>query len=205
MSDADSEKVADLPLAVTINNRAEAYSGFRHVHVYQYTEDQSQLQARREIVAAKDAVAVVAHDPVQDKLVMIRQFRLGAQLGTGRGMSVELAAGLIDEGEDAITAAGRELMEETGLAAKRLLPMCQFLTTPGITDEVLHIFYAEVDASNLTQQAGEAGETEQTFPFLVDLDEAMAAVDGNAIYNGIVMIGLMWFARHRAQIVGNVL
>ena len=205
MSDADSEKVADLPLAVTINNRAEAYSGFRHVHVYQYTEDQSQLQARREIVAAKDAVAVVAHDPVQDKLVMIRQFRLGAQLGTGRGMSVELAAGLIDEGEDAITAAGRELMEETGLAAKRLLPMCQFLTTPGITDEVLHIFYAEVDASNLTQQAGEAGETEQTFPFLVDLDEAMAAVDGNAIYNGIVMIGLMWFARHRAQIVGNAL
>ena len=72
-------------------------------------------------------MAVVAYDPKLDQLVMIRQFRIGAQLGVGKGPSVELAAGLIDDGEDA--AAARELKEEIGFSVIGIEPMCQFLTT----------------------------------------------------------------------------
>ena len=36
------------------------------------------------------------------------------------------------------------------------------------------------------------------------LEEAMKALDDNAIYNGIVMIGLMWFSRNRDQLVSNI-
>lgn len=191
----------DIFLPITIEQEESSYSGFRSVNTYNYRENESGFSARREIVTGQHAVAVVAHDPKLDRLVMIRQFRIGAQLGTGKGLSVELAAGLIDPGEDPRTAAERELLEETGLRARRVEPMCRFLTSSGLTDEVLHIFYAEVDAENLTHQAGHVGENEQTFPFTLTLEQALEAVDTNAIYNGIVMVGLMWFARNRNQLV----
>ena len=190
------EPVCDTHLPVTIKRREIAHDGFRQVVNYTYQEQQSGLTARREIITGNHAVAVVAHDPQMNRLVMIRQFRLGAQLGTDKGFAAELAAGLIDEGEDAASAAKRELLEETGLLAKRIEPMCQFLTTPGLTDEVLHIFYAEVDARDLASESGHEDESEQTFPFLLTLEEAMEAVDKNAVYNGIVMLSLMWFSRH---------
>ena len=188
-------------LPITIESSDLGYDGFRQVVTYRYREDESGNSARREIVRGQHAVAVVAYDPNLDQLVMIRQFRLGAQLGVGKGLSVELAAGLIDEGEDAASAAARELKEETGLDALSIKPMCRFLTTPGLTDEVLNIYYAEVNAQNLAEEAGHASETEQTFPFLLSLQEAMDAIDSNNINNGIVMIGLMWFARHKNQLL----
>lgn len=195
--------VRDEHLAITIQSEDVVYQRFRKVIEYRYTEDAEQISAKREIITGQHAVAVVAFDPKLQKLVMIRQFRLGAQLGTGRGMTAEIVAGLIDPGEDPLTTAKRELFEETGLVAKRVEPLCEFLTTPGMTDEVIHLFYAEVDASELPARAGVETETEQTFPFLLTLDEALAAIDENAIYNGIVMVGLLWFARHQARLTGQ--
>ena len=198
---SDRETITDTHLSITIESSNLGYDGFRKVVTYQYREDQSGVSAKREIVRGQHAVAVVAYDPDLNQLVMIRQFRLGAQLGVGKGLSVELAAGLIDEGEDAQTAAARELKEETGLDAIAIKPMCRFLTTPGLTDEVLNIYYAEVDARDLVGEAGHASESEQTFPFLLSLEEALSAIDSNDINNGIVMIGLMWFARHKDQLL----
>lgn len=197
MSRDTVSEICDTHLPVTIDREEVSFHAFRKVVTYDYTEDDSGLSARREIIKAHHAVAVVVYDPALDKLVMIRQFRLGAQMGTGQGMTVEIVAGLIDPGESPRTTALRELTEETGLVANRMEPMCRFLTTPGMTDEVLHLFYAEADASALASKAGAAEESEATFPFLLTLEEAMHAVDQNHVYNGIVMLALMWFQRHR--------
>ncbi|MEM9734475.1 MAG: NUDIX hydrolase [Pseudomonadota bacterium] len=198
---ADQEGLQDTALPVEILDRSIEFEGFRTVTSQTYRETESGRQARREIVEARQAVAVVAHDPVMDRLVLIRQFRLGAQMGVGRGMSVEIVAGLIDQGEEPLTTAYRELKEETGLFASHMEPLCQFLTTPGMTNEVIHLFYARVDASDLASEAGEESETEQTFPFTCTLEEALTALDENALYNGIIMVGLLWFARHRERLV----
>lgn len=197
------DALEDRHLPVENLDHTVEFKGFRTVASHTYREVESGLQARREIVEARHAVAIVAHDPAIDKLVLIRQFRLGAQLGVGKGMSVEIVAGLIDAGEDPLETAHRELREETGLTASAMQPLCQFLTTPGMTDEVIHLFYARVDASALAVEAGEESETERTFPFTCTLDDALAAVDQNAIYNGIIMVGLLWFARHRDRLVGG--
>ncbi len=192
--------VKDIHLPVTMNNTQEVYRGFRRLNLIDYEEDGSGLRAKRELVEGQNAVAVVVYDPKLELLVMIRQFRLGAQLGTGRGFTCEIVAGMIDDGEQPVETAKRELIEETGLIATRVEHLCQFLTTPGLTSEVVHLFYAEVDASNLAVSAGVEGESEQTFPFLLTYDEAMEAVDQNNVYNGIVMLGLMWFSRHRKKL-----
>ena len=195
-----SNDVRDVHLPVTIESQTQVYHGFRKMDVITYVEETTDLRVKRELVEGKHAVAVVVFDPNLNKLVMIRQFRLGAQLGTGHGFTCEIVAGMIDQGEDPVDSAKRELTEETGLVATRIDPLCQFLTTPGLTSEVVHLFYAEVDASNLATSAGMAEETEHTFPFLLSCDEAMEAVDQNNIYNGIVMLGLMWFFRHRHKL-----
>lgn len=195
------QHIEDSYLPITIESQKTCHRGFRDVVSYTYREDRSGLTAEREVVSARQAVAVVAHDPGKDALVMIRQFRLGAQLGTGRGFSIELAAGMIDDGELPEASARRELHEETGLEAGQVQSMCTMLTSPGLSNEVLHLFYAQVNATSVVRQAGHALENEQTFPFLISPQEAMEAVDSNRIQNGITMIGLMWYARNRKKLL----
>jgi ADP-ribose pyrophosphatase len=54
----------------------------------------------------------------------------------------ELPAGTIDPGEEPLKTASRELEEETGYSAGRIVPISRFYTTPGMTDEVMHAFLA---------------------------------------------------------------
>ncbi len=192
--------IDDVSLDVEILEERNEFEGFRKVRTYRYRETVSGTEARREIVVGAPAVAVVAYDPRLERLVMIRQFRLGAQMGTGRGFCAEIAAGLIDPGETALSTAERELEEEVGLKPLKLEKLCDFLTTPGLSNEVIHLFYAEVDASNLAKVAGLESETEETFPFTLTLDEALDAIDDGRITNGIAQLGIFWFARHQRRL-----
>ena len=97
-----SGKVKDTHLPVTIKNQEIVYQGFREVVSYTYQENLSGVVGSRELVNCRNSVAVVAFDPSLQKLVMIRQYRLGAALGTGRGMTAEIVAGMIDYGEKPI-------------------------------------------------------------------------------------------------------
>lgn len=200
---SSSTNPVDVAMDVDVLGETENYSGFRRVTTSSYRENEHAKTSRRELVRAPHAVALVAYDPKLDRLVMVRQFRYGAHLATGRGFCCEVVAGLIDPGEEPIETAARELKEEAGLEAIRLQKMTSFLTTPGLTDEIIHLYYAEVDASNLASVAGAEDENETTYPFSVSLDEALAAVDSNGITNGIAMLALLTFARQRAALVST--
>ena len=80
-------------------------------------------------------------------VTLIRQLRpaVGAVL-------LELPAGRLDRGEEPAACGARELVEETGLTAERLLPLGFIYSSPGVFDEVIHLYLA----TGLTQ-----GETEQ--------------------------------------------
>ena len=91
--------------------------------------------AKREIVRHTGGAAVLA---VKDNSVLlVRQFRYAY----GREI-YEIPAGKIDVGEDPENAARRELEEETGYTAK-LIHALNIYPTPGYTDEIIHIFFAE--------------------------------------------------------------
>jgi len=191
----------DVPLDIDVLSRTSDHEGFRNVETITYRERESRMEAKREIVIAQQAVAVLVFDPKLDRLVLIRQFRLGAQLAHGRGFCSEVVAGLIDPGEEPEVSAVRELEEEAGLKALRVEKLCSFLTTPGVADELLHLYYIEVDATDLASESGIGSETEQTFPFTLTLEDALAAIDEGRITNGIAMIAIYQFARHRDRLL----
>jgi len=94
-----------------------------------------------EIIRHPGAAAVVpiASDPngADPTLLMIKQYRHAAG-----GTLWEIPAGRLGPNEDPATCARRELLEEVGVIAGRLEPLATIWTTPGFTDERIHLFWA---------------------------------------------------------------
>ncbi|MBR7110317.1 MAG: NUDIX hydrolase [Clostridia bacterium] len=92
--------------------------------------------AQREIVRHRGACAVLAVDE-NDDFYLVRQFRYPY----GKEM-LEIPAGKLDEGEEPLVCAKRELLEETGLVAEKWDYVGGFCPSPGYTDEIVHIYIA---------------------------------------------------------------
>jgi ADP-ribose pyrophosphatase len=93
--------------------------------------------AEREIVAHTGAVGIVALDG--EELWFVRQPREAI----GVPDLLEIPAGKLDEdGEEPLETAKRELAEEIGKQAEHWEPLGSFFTSPGFTDERVHLFLA---------------------------------------------------------------
>ena len=198
-------QIADADLDVT-TQRTVAFDGFRPLarHMVRlHRLDGSAVEQERYLFEIGHVVAIIPYDPVRNKLVLLRQFRLGAHLTGGGGEMVEIPAGLVDEGEDLAETARRELTEETHLTARSLKHAMDFVPSAGFIAERGHLYFAEVDASQLPEETGVVSETEVIRPFLADPDEALAALDGGQIRNGYTAIALLWFARKRNELTGK--
>lgn len=198
--------LADRSIELDLTEPEPVGTGFRPYHRFIATFDGAggaPLRQQRDILRVGNVVGVLAYDPQAACFVLIRQFRLGAQLATGAGELVEIAAGLVDPGEELEAAARRECLEEIGVAPRALLPAARFLPTPGVTDEYATIYLGLVDSRDVPAEAGEPGETEHTRPFLVPVDEALARLAAPfpvPFANGFVLIALQWFALNRARV-----
>lgn len=93
-------------------------------------------QATLEIVHHPGGAAVLALDD-QHRICLLRQFRHAAG-----GWIWELPAGKIDNREDPLHTAQRELAEEAGCQATQWRSLGDYLSSPGILTEVVHLFMA---------------------------------------------------------------
>ena len=91
----------------------------------------------REVVLHPGAVAIlpIFHD---ERILLVRQYRhpVNAPLW-------EIPAGKLERGEDALTCAKRELLEETGYEATTWEKLLSFYTSPGFCDEQISLFLAQ--------------------------------------------------------------
>jgi len=90
----------------------------------------------KDVVVHAPAVAIVAIDG-EGRVALVRQPRAGA-----RRDLLELPAGILDAGEEPLGAAQRELCEETGLRGGDWRLLASFFTTPGFSDELMHVYLA---------------------------------------------------------------
>lgn len=76
-------------------------------------------------------------DDGDPRILLIHQFRHAAQ-----GLLWEVPAGTLGPGEEPVACARRELAEEAGMEAAHMQRLTTIFTTPGFTDEQIHLFLA---------------------------------------------------------------
>ena len=108
-------------------------------------------------VGGRKAVMIVPF--CGDKLVVTREFRVPVG-----NWCYSFPAGLIDDGEDAATAARRELREETGLEIRKILAVSPPVhNSPGLSDEAVTLVYAEVGGTVSQEHLEESEDIETLF------------------------------------------
>lgn len=137
--------------------------------------------ARREVVEHPGAVAVV---PLlsDGRVALVRQYRHPA----GQVM-LEIPAGKLDKGEDPGDCAARELEEETGYIASSMRKVASVYTTPGFTNEVIHIYVAEQMITSVQR----LDEDEFLNVELLSRDELKRQIKAGEIIDAKTMLGLM--------------
>ncbi len=91
---------------------------------------------KREIVEHGGVAAIVAIDS-ENNVVLVRQYRKPVEM-----VLLEIPAGGMEPGEDALVCARRELEEETGFSAERWEELGFFYTSPGFCTEQMHLYLA---------------------------------------------------------------
>jgi len=142
-------------------------------------------QAERTVITHIGAVGILALDE-QDRVLMIRQYRhpVARQLW-------EIPAGLRDvTGEALVDTARRELLEETGYAAREWHALVDSYASPGIISERIRIFLARGLTTAVSDYQRE-GEEKFLRTAWVPLAEAVQAALAGKLHNGAAIQGVL--------------
>jgi ADP-ribose pyrophosphatase len=141
--------------------------------------------AKREIVGTRGAVAIVPLTG-DGHVQLVRQYRSGIS-----DFLLEIPAGTLEPGESPDEAAPRELAEETGYRAESWRYLTGIYTTPGICDEVIHIYLA----AGLTGGSNHLDPDEFIDVVTLPLAEAVALVFSGDIRDAKTIAGLLLAAQ----------
>jgi ADP-ribose pyrophosphatase len=198
-----NDAIADQAAEVTLSEPTSIGRGYMRYERFEVAltrNGEDVLKQQRDVIRAGRVAAVLPIDIARGEIVLIRQFRLPAHLATGRGDMVEIVAGRVDGDESAMAAASRECFEEIGVTPDRLVELYSVLPTPGFTDEYVTFFLGFIDASKVLTRGGLADETEDTHPFVVPIEAAIAALEEGGLFNGLMVSALQWLALHRERL-----
>lgn len=181
--------------------RREAFRGYLRIDAYRMRH---RLFAGgwstplvREVLDRGRCAGVLLFDPARDVVVLIEQFRIGA-LAAGRApWVVEVVAGVIEHNEDAGMVARREAREEAGCEILDLLPIHDYIVSPGCSSETVALFFGRVDAAHVGGVHGLAHEGEDIRVDAVPVAEAFTALAEGRVANSMSIIALQWLALNR--------
>ncbi|MFC3607710.1 ADP-ribose diphosphatase [Stutzerimonas tarimensis] len=189
---------------VEILRREQCFRGFYsldRLHLRHRLFDGSMgAEIDREVFLRHDAVCVLPYDPVNDKVVLIEQFRIGAIGKSDNPWLLELVAGLIDKDEQPEEVARREAVEEAGLELGALWPVTSYFPSPGGSNERVYLYVGRCDSDGAGGVFGLADEGEDIRVHVWSLDEALAAIGDGRIDNAASIIALQWLALNRTAV-----
>lgn len=180
-------KSSALKKARVVSSR-ESYRG----PVFWVTTDEvvepSGVHTTRDVVHHSGSVVVLAIDETSKgpRVLLEKQYRHAA----GRFL-LELPAGRIDEGENELKAAKRELLEETGYSARKWKRVLYFWASPGFVAETMAIYLAR----GLKAGAAQPEDDEVIEIQLVPPEKAVSMVLKGTIQDAKTIAGLLWLDR----------
>lgn len=142
-----------------------------------------------EIIRHSGASAVIPFlgDPASNdpSILLIRQYRYAAD-----GFIYEIPAGRLEPGEPPEECAVRELREETGCTAAKMEHLYTMYTTPGFTDEKIHLFVATGLARG--ESALEADEFVEVVPMA--MSAALMMIKDGTINDAKTALSILYVA-----------
>jgi len=154
----------------------------------------------RELFERGHAAAVLPYDPVRDEVVLIKQFRIGALHAPGGPWLLEIVAGMMESEETAAEVVRREAQEEAGCRIEALVPICEYLVSPGGTSERISLFCGKVDAGGVGGLHGCSAEGEDIRANAVGFEEALAMLAAGRINSASPIIALQWLSLNRDRL-----
>ncbi len=155
----------------------------------------------REILVKDAAVGVLLYDPDLDKVVLIRQFRVGALGSSQNPWLLELVAGMVGPGELAQEVAIREAIEESACTPTELIKIYDYFNSPGTSNEKLTLFCGRVDASAAGGIHGLAEENEDIEVVVLSTREAEQALASGAIDNAMTIMAIQWLQLNKTAVL----
>ncbi|HLH36492.1 MAG TPA: NUDIX hydrolase [Alloacidobacterium sp.] len=149
--------------------------------------------SRRDVIRHNGSVVILAVDDASKKdplIVMERQYRHAA----GQYMW-EIPAGKIEDGENRLAAAKRELREETGYSAKKWTKLTRYIPSPGFLGEWMQIFLAE----GLTLGNTSPDEDEWLEVAMAPLSEILGKIEEGKVLDGKTLIAVLLFTHLRKK------
>jgi len=149
------------------------------------------ITAIREVIRHSGSVVILAVDRSGSEpcVLLERQYRYAAA-----DYMLELPAGRIDPGENALAAGKRELLEETGYTAKKWTKALFFYPSPGFLEETMTVFLAEHLKSGVAQPEADEVIEHKLYP----LAAVLRSIKTGKIRDGKTIASVLWL-NHRLQ------
>lgn len=151
----------------------------------------------REVFERGHAAAILPYDPIRDEVVLIEQFRVGALNAPGGPWLMEIVAGIIEADETTEDVVKRESIEEANCIITDLIPLYNFLVSPGGATESVALFCGRVDTTHAGGVHGASEEGEDIKVHVVTVDTALALLQAGKINSVSAIIALQWLALNR--------
>ena len=142
----------------------------------------------REILNVGDVVFALCFSPEEKKFYLIKQFR-PFYFVRNKTLKYEIVGGLVDKGESLITALKREIKEEIGVKTKKVVKLTTYCPVPGYSDEIVHVYYAEVEKIKL-KTLYNRNENEEIKIFKLSLNELKKINESKSIQNVLTKISI---------------
>lgn len=156
--------------------------------VSQQVQEPDGVQVRRDIVQHPGSIVILAVDDSgkTPRVLLERQYRHAAG-----DRLWELPAGSIDSGEENLSAAKRELVEETGYSAAKWQKVLYFFVSPGFLTESMHVFLA----SGLKKGRSQPEEDERIAVRFFSIKQAVQMVMSGKIMDAKTIAPLLWLEK----------
>ncbi len=142
----------------------------------------------REILNVGDVVFALCFSPEEKKFYLIKQFR-PFYFVRNKTLKYEIVGGLVDKGESLINALKREIKEEIGVNTKKIVKLTTYCPVPGYSDEIVHVYYAEVEKIKL-KTLYNRNENEEIKIFKLSLNELKKINESKTIQNVLTKISI---------------
>ena len=147
-----------------------------------------------EVYGKNDGVAVLLYNPLTNKIILSKQFRIPMYVaGVKNGFSIEVCGGSIDKDESPETTVIRETKEEVGYNISELKKVSTIFLSPGLMKEQVHLYVAKYREEDKVENGGGlAAENEEITVLETDFNDALKMIENDEIIDARTIMLLQY-------------